>query len=207
MNVGPWHPYPQTYRSDGLQKPRRWRSTEDALARKAKTPIAAARGVFCLMVICDLLVGAECALTPQPPRPADLEGEGVRLSLFPRRGPQPLCDVPGMPSFLQLEHLLADPSLEALHLDEACEALVGGARRPLAVGLHQGSHEFSTPFRSGGAGCSLPDASAPTRFCVQGSEAVLVGVGAGMELAWVASPSRRQNSDGGRAEGPQVCSW
>ena len=105
MNVGPWHPYPQTYRSDGLQKPRRWRSTEDALARKAKTPIAAARGVFCLMVICDLLVGAECALTPQPPRPADLEGEGVRLSLFPRRGPQPLCDVPGMPSFLQPEHL------------------------------------------------------------------------------------------------------
>ena len=105
MNVGPWHPYPQTYRSDGLQKPRRWRSTEDALARKAKTPIAAARGVFCLMVICDLLVGAERALTPQPPRPADLEGEGVRLSLFPRRGLRPSCDVPGKPSFRQLGHL------------------------------------------------------------------------------------------------------
>ena len=105
MNVGPWHPYPQTYRSDGLQKLRRRKSTEDALAQKSKNPHSRSQGVFCLMVICDLLVGAERALTPQPPRPADLEGEGVRLSLFLRRGLRPSCDVPGMPSFLQLEHL------------------------------------------------------------------------------------------------------
>ena len=38
--------------------------------------------------------------------------------------------------------LLADPALEALQLEQAREALVGGARRPLAVGLHQGGHEF-----------------------------------------------------------------
>ena len=34
-------------------------------------------------------------------------------------------------------------------------ALVWGARGPLTVGLHQFSHEFLTPFRSGGAGCPL----------------------------------------------------
>jgi hypothetical protein len=32
--------------------------------------------------------------------------------------------------------LLAKPALESLHVNEAGEALVGGARRPLAVGLH-----------------------------------------------------------------------
>src|ERR1700747_2561291 len=64
--------------------------------------------------------------------------------------------------------LLADPALESLHVNEACEAFVRGARGPLAVGLHQGSHEFSTPFRSGGGGVPSHDASAPTRFCVQG---------------------------------------
>ena len=72
---------------------------------KSKNPHSRSQGVFCLMVICDLLVGAERALTPQPPRPADLEGEGVRLSLFPRRGLRPSCDVPGKPSFRQLGHL------------------------------------------------------------------------------------------------------
>jgi hypothetical protein len=46
-------------------------------------------------------------------------------------------------------------ALESLHVNEAREAFVRGARGPLAVGLHQGSHEFSTPFRSGGAGCPL----------------------------------------------------
>src|ERR1700739_4803127 len=41
-----------------------------ALAQKAKTPIAAATGVFCWIVIYDLLVGAECSniSTPQTRR-------------------------------------------------------------------------------------------------------------------------------------------
>src|SRR5215471_11195187 len=51
--------------------------------------------------------------------------------------------------------LLTDPALEALHVNQAREALIRRARRPLAVSLHQGSHEFFTHFRSGGAGCPL----------------------------------------------------
>jgi len=51
--------------------------------------------------------------------------------------------------------LLADPTLEGLQFDEAGKAFVFGAGGPLAVGLHQGSHEFSTSFKSGGAGCPL----------------------------------------------------
>jgi len=64
--------------------------------------------------------------------------------------------------------LLAHPALEALQLEQAREALVGGARRPLVVGLHHGSHEFVNSFQIRRGGVPSPDASAPTRFCVQG---------------------------------------
>src|SRR5215471_19787503 len=64
--------------------------------------------------------------------------------------------------------LLAHPALEALQLEQAREALVGRARRPLAVGLHQGSHEFFNSFQIRRGGMPSPDASAPARFCVRG---------------------------------------
>src|SRR2546423_1665232 len=64
--------------------------------------------------------------------------------------------------------LLADPALERLHVSEAGKALIGGARGPLAVGLHQGSHEFLNSFQVRRGGLPSPEASAPTRFCVQG---------------------------------------
>src|SRR6516164_5441498 len=57
-----------------------------------------------------------------------------------------------------------------------------------------------TPFRSGGAGVPSPDASAPTRVCVQGREAVLVRAGAGIKLARWRAPLVRHDSDIGRAE-------
>src|SRR6516225_6677637 len=50
--------------------------------------------------------------------------------------------------------LLADPALEALHVNQARAALVGGARRPLAAGLHQGGHGFSS-FQIRRGGCPL----------------------------------------------------
>src|SRR5215469_14235459 len=63
--------------------------------------------------------------------------------------------------------VLAHPTLEALHFEQTCEAFVGGARRPLAVGLHQFS-QFPYSFQVRRSGVLSPNASAPTRFCVQG---------------------------------------
>jgi len=69
------------------------------------------------------------------------------------------------------DHLGAavDPelALEGPHVYEAREALVRGAAHTLAVGLHQfGQFLYSFQVRSGGL--PSPEASAPTRFCVQG---------------------------------------
>src|ERR1700745_4028372 len=66
--------------------------------------------------------------------------------------------------------VVADPALEGLHINEAREALVGGAAHPLAVGLHQFS-QFPYSFQIRRGGVPSPEASAPTRFCVQGGQA------------------------------------
>ena len=66
------------------------------------------------------------------------------------------------------ERLLSrTPALEGLHINEAREALVRGAAHPLAVGLHQFS-QFPYSFQIRRGGVPSPEASAPTRFCVQG---------------------------------------
>ena len=64
--------------------------------------------------------------------------------------------------------LLANPALEALQLEQAREALVGRARRPLAVGLHQGSHEFFNSFQIRRGGMPSPEASAPHASACRG---------------------------------------
>ena len=51
-----------------------------------------------------------------------------------------------------------------------------------------------------------PDASAPTRFCVQGREAVLVGARAGIKLGRGLSPSRATDLRQRPCQEPQVCS-
>ena len=51
-----------------------------------------------------------------------------------------------------------------------------------------------------------PEASAPTRFCVQGREAVLVGAGAGIKHGQRASPSRLTELRRRPRRGPQACS-
>src|SRR5689334_25449280 len=61
-------------------------------------------------------------------------------------------------------------ALEGLHFEQARKALVRGARGPLAVGLHQFS-QFLYSFQVRRGGVPSPEASAPTRFCVQGWEA------------------------------------
>src|SRR5262249_43489032 len=52
--------------------------------------------------------------------------------------------------------VLPDAALEGLHLEQAREALVRGAAHPLAMGLHQGSHEYRLLLRSGGGGVPSP---------------------------------------------------
>ena len=50
--------------------------------------------------------------------------------------------------------VVPEPALESLHIEQAGEALVRCPAHPLAVGLHQGSHEFINSFqvrRGGGA--------------------------------------------------------
>jgi hypothetical protein len=48
-----------------------------------------------------------------------------------------------------------------VYFDQAREALVGDAAHPLAVGLHQGTHEFFNSFQIRRGGVPCPEASAP----------------------------------------------
>jgi hypothetical protein len=83
---------------------RHWKLGEDSCCPNAKIPPGAQpSGV--LLNLLDLPCGKRDAPTPQPSRPADLEGEGVRLLLFLRRRLRPSSCAPGIASFLQLRHL------------------------------------------------------------------------------------------------------
>jgi hypothetical protein len=78
------------------------KSGEDSSCLKRKKPRQArSRAGLWSEVICGLPVRERDILTPRPHRSADRQGEGVRLLLSPRRGPQPSSYDPGMPSFLQ----------------------------------------------------------------------------------------------------------
>ena len=55
--------------------------------------------------------------------------------------------------------VLPNAALELLHFEQARETLVGGAAHPLAMGLHQSSHEFFDSFevRRGGVPSPTPN--------------------------------------------------
>src|SRR5215468_2574980 len=95
--------------------------------------------------------------------------------------------------------LLADPARKALQIEQAREALIGCARRPLAVGLHQGSHEFLTPFRSGGAGCPLLTPLPPHASACRGERPCWWEQAQGLNSPGRRAPLAWQNSDEGRA--------
>ena len=81
------------------------KSGEDSSCLKRKKPRQArSRAGVSSEVICGFPVRERDILTPRPHRSADRQGEGVRLLLSPRRGPQPSSYDPGTPSFLQRGH-------------------------------------------------------------------------------------------------------
>src|SRR5689334_19179892 len=111
----------------------------------------------------------EAAELPERPMRRRRRGKAVAVSHDLQRAGVVLYGTHGKSA--AADHLGAavvpEPALEGLHIYEAREALVRGAAHPLAVSLHQFSQcIYSLQIRRGGV--PSPEASAPTRFCVQG---------------------------------------
>jgi hypothetical protein len=83
--------------------------------------------------------------------------------------------------------VVPEPALESLHIEQAGEALVRCPAHPLAVGLHQGSHEFINSFQVRGAGCPLLWPPLPPAAADEGERPRLVGTDPGIKL--LSSPS------------------
>src|SRR5215469_11566206 len=61
-----------------------------------------------------------------------------------------------------------DAALKLLHLEQAREALIGGAAHPLAMGLHQSSHEFFDSFEVRRGGVPSPTPKPPHASACRG---------------------------------------
>src|SRR5215831_18586461 len=80
--------------------------------------------------------------------------------------------------------VLPNATLKGLHFEQTSKTLVGGAAHPLAMGLHQSSHEFFDSFEVRRGGVPSPTPKPPHASACRGGGAVLLGRrDAGIKLA------------------------
>src|SRR5215471_10179668 len=86
--------------------------------------------------------------------------------------------------------VLPNAALEILHFEQARKTLVGGAAHPLAMGLHQSSHELFDSFEVRRGGVPSPTPKPPHASACRGRGSRAFGSEGGAGIKLLSSPSR-----------------